>query len=307
MYERDLLTCEAWGAGLSPEGFAEREARLRAQAWARRTMSTWLLVDEASGAVLSSCEIFRMPSSLESEHLQIHGSSYGIASVFTEVALRGRGYATQMLSLLCAQLKQGDASIQSCVLYSDVGAPIYERIGFQARPAMDRIFLPEEGDPASGVELLGEDELRDALSLVPLPARGFLIRPVWEQIDWHLERERVYARLLGGVRPFAQGARIGNAVVFWASYYKSGELFILLAHADREEDLRGLLRAARRMARVCGLSRVVVWDHPPALPFVEGEEGGQQVARDGALPMILPLDPRVNSTAWSFIPKVLWI
>lgn len=307
MYARDLLTCEAWGAGLSPEGFAERERRLRAQAWARRTMTTWLWLDEGSGDVLSSCETFRMPSFIELDNNQIHGSSYGIASVFTEPSLRGRGYASQMLAHLPQRLRERDPSIQSCVLYSDVGAAIYERIGFQARPAMDRIFLPEEGAAGEGVELVGEGELLEALSLVPLPRAGFVIQPVADQLDWHLERERVYTRLLSGERPPAIGARVGDAVMLWASYYKSRELFILLAHAARPEELYVLLRSARRVARVCGLSRVICWDHPPELPFEEGAEGGQRTVRDGSLPMLLPLDPRVHSVEWTFIPKVLWV
>ena len=59
--ERDRLAHAEWGQRLSVEQFLEREARLRAHAFSREGMTTWLLVDERS-AVLSSCETFRMES-----------------------------------------------------------------------------------------------------------------------------------------------------------------------------------------------------------------------------------------------------
>ena len=57
-------------------------------------MTTWLYVDE--GQVLSSCETFRMDSFLDG----VRGSSFGVASVYTEPALRGRGYAGEMMQVL---------------------------------------------------------------------------------------------------------------------------------------------------------------------------------------------------------------
>ncbi|HLM71259.1 MAG TPA: hypothetical protein VK459_01150, partial [Polyangiaceae bacterium] len=193
--ERDLLAHEAWGQGLSPEGFAERERRLRAQAWAREVMLTWLLVDEA-GEILASCETFRMESALhQKDGDPIAGSTYGVASVFTEPKLRGRGYASRMMALLPAALLARDPGALSIVLFSDVGPGIYARVGYVERPAFDWVLDPVEGDPGEGVELIGEEEVVSALSLIPRPAEGFVVWPTAGQVDWHLERERIYASL----------------------------------------------------------------------------------------------------------------
>jgi RimJ/RimL family protein N-acetyltransferase len=126
---RDALTAEAWSAGLSPEAYLRREQRLRALAVPRLGMRTWLLVED-NGRILSSCETFTFPSFLRAEQTA-WGQSFGVASVFTEVPLRGRGHATRMLSLLCEALGQ-ETGAHAVVLYSDVGASQYARSGCTA-------------------------------------------------------------------------------------------------------------------------------------------------------------------------------
>ncbi|NUQ79127.1 MAG: N-acetyltransferase [Polyangiaceae bacterium] len=305
--ERDLLAHEAWGQGLSPEGFAERERRLRAQAWASEVMLTWLLVDEG-GQILASCETFRMESALYPKSgTPIKGSTYGVASVFTEPRLRGRRYASTMMGLLPEALVARDPKALSIILFSDVGPAIYARVGFVQRPAFDWVFEPLEGDPEEGVELVGEDEIGDALSVVPKPASGFVVWPTAGQIDWHLERERVYSTLLGGDRPTGSGARAGGSVALWACNFKSKELFILLLHANGTRELQAIVRSARRTAHRVGLSRVRIWEQPVAAPWPQGPEGFERRPRDGGLPMLRPLDPRVSPEDWEVIPKALWV
>jgi GNAT superfamily N-acetyltransferase len=305
--ERDLLAHEAWGQGLSPEGFAERERRLRAQAWASEVMLTWLLVDEG-GEVLASCETFRMESALHPKGGDpIAGSTYGVASVFTEPKLRGRGYASRLMALLPAALLAQDPEALSIILFSDVGPGIYARVGYVERPAFDWVFEPEEGDPEEGVELIREEEIASALSLIPRPAAGFVVWPTAGQIDWHIERERVYSALLGGARPTGSGARAGGSVALWACNFKSNELFILLLHANGTRELQAIVRSAQRTARRVGLSRVRLWEQPVAAPWTLGFEGFERRPRDGGLPMLRPLDPRVSPEDWEVIPKALWV
>lgn len=304
MHARDLLAYEAWGRGLTPEGFAERERALCNQAWAREVMATWLLVDEA-GAILSSCETFRMESRLEGAAYP--GSTYAIASVFTEPRLRGKGYAARMMASLPSELLARDSAAHACILFSDVGPALYAAVGYAPRPAFDRVFKPEEGDPAEGVEGIGERDIADALARVPRPASGFVVWPTAEQIDWHIERERVYASLLGGERPTGSGARAGGSVALWAANFMANQLFILLLHSQDRRELQAIVRSARRTARRVGLSQVTCWECPIGLPWPEGPDGGELRARDGALPMLLPLDPRVSPDDWAVIPKALWV
>src|SRR5262245_2541358 len=111
---RDRLAHEAWGERLAVEGFVEREERLRAHAFSRAGMRTWLLVER--GDVVASCETFRM----RSRHRGADGHSFGLASVYVEPALRGRGHATAMLDRLHPALLDEDPAAQAAILFSDV-------------------------------------------------------------------------------------------------------------------------------------------------------------------------------------------
>src|SRR4051812_38592114 len=90
--ERDRICHPTWGPPLAMEDWLRRESRLRAHAWSRRAMRTWLLRGEG-GQVLSSCETFAMASRLVRGGEERAGRTYGVASVFTEERLRGRGHA----------------------------------------------------------------------------------------------------------------------------------------------------------------------------------------------------------------------
>ncbi|HUP57979.1 MAG TPA: GNAT family N-acetyltransferase, partial [Bdellovibrionota bacterium] len=186
---RGKATFAEWGKPLAPAQFLERERRLLSVPWARKAVSTWFLEDE-SGDCLSSCETFRTESRFDGKP----GVSHGIASVFTESALRGRGHAARLLELVHEKLLE--PSCQAIYLFSDIDPAYYERLGFRARPAMDRVYAPEAGDPferaqAAAIEsFLGLDwsSLRGDSRFLVMPADGYL--------DWQLERERAYASLL---------------------------------------------------------------------------------------------------------------
>jgi GNAT superfamily N-acetyltransferase len=324
MLERDWLTHVEWGQLLTPADYVEREKRLRDHPWSRETFLSWLFVDER-GAVLSSCETYQMRSFLHEGRAGApeEGVTYGVASVFTEPALRGRGYAARMMSelgdALLARERWGvrldkpgyppSGTAHGVILFSDVGSELYARAGFAPRPAVDRVYLPEEGDPGDGVELLGEGDIAAALSSVPRPGgeSSFVVWPTALQVDWHIERERVYASLLGGERPTAWGARLGGSLALWAGNFKLRELVILLLHAESPLQLEALVRSARRTARVAGLTRVTCWEVPTPFPWPEDLAGGQRRPRDGGLPMLRPLDPRVTPDNWAVIPRALWI
>jgi len=210
-----------------------------------------------------------------------------------------------MMALLPDALLARDPAALSIILFSDVGPGIYARAGFIERPAFDWVLDSLEGDAEEGVELLGEEEIAGALSLIPRPAAGLVIWPTAGQIDWHLERERVYSELLGGDRPTGSGARAGGSVALWACNFKTNELFILLLHVNGTRELQVIVRSAQRTARRAGLSRVRIWEPPVAAPWTL--EGAERRPRDGGLPMLRPLDPRVSPEDWEVIPRALWV
>jgi len=296
---RDRLTFASWGARLTPEQYCLREQRLRQHPWARGALTTWLLCD--GGEVVSSCETFRMTSSSRSRP----ASTHGVASMFTEPALRGRGHASALMKLLMRELPERSPDLHASILFSDVGAALYEQVGFRAVPAHDWIFPTEAGSPSAVADqLLTEDSVRD---ICPEPTRPFLVWPAPEQVDWHLERERTYAAVLSRARPESCGARVGRSAIVWAAKYETDELMVLLLAADRPGEAEALLRAARRAAHGASLVRVRWWECPLPFELPAAFAGGRRVPRDGELPMLLLFHPDVRAQDWTCIPRAIWV
>jgi len=313
--ERDHVTYSAWGMKLSLPQYVQREARLRAHPWARETLQTWFLVDEGGG-VLSSCETFRMEARWRGEGVERPVTVYAVASVFTEERLRGRRYAPQMLERLHRQVVQEDPSVKALVLYSDVGEALYARVGYASpRAAFDWVFSPEPGSTAGGgaqslPELLPQPlhdaDVASALERIPRPEVPFLIWPTAAQVDWHLERERLYAEFLGRARPAAVGARVGHSTALWAVTGR-GKLEILVMHAESPHEASALIRAARQAAAQGGAETVHLWEPSPAVAWPFSENGGVRVPREGSLPMLCPLDPALRPELWQGPLRAIWV
>jgi hypothetical protein len=249
-------------------------------------MTTWLYVD--GGRVLSSCETFRMDSFCDG----VRGASFGVASVYTESALRGRGYAGEMMRRLPLE------GFLSGVLFSDVG-DYYTRFGWRSVPAWERTLPPAAVE--SDAQLLKDVELDALWNTLEVPRARFLIWPSAAQLDWHRERERAYADLFGRAPLAHAGARTAGGVVAWAADFKNEKLLILHLQADGEADTRALTAAAQRQAAQAGLGAVVCWDVLASWP---GPWSDKKLRTD-SLPMVLPIAP--GSEDWSFVPRALWI
>ena len=291
---RDALTHSAWGQRLTVAQYLERERRLRSHAWAREAMRTWLLVD---GGVVASCETFAMNASLAGKP----GVVEGVASVFVEDRLRGRGLASEMFRHLIERLRAEGAF--ASILYSDVGEALYSRLGYVSRPAFDRVFGSAAGNPAElGARIFDEHAIASELAAAPRPDDALLVWPSALQLDWHLERERAYAALLGKPRPRWHGAAAGNSRAFWCGDLKNDRLVILLLAAEPLEEATALIEAARRVAHQAELGQVVLWEY--AAPF---ELPGERVPRAESIPMICPLASGVAPGDWGQTTRATWI
>jgi GNAT superfamily N-acetyltransferase len=274
--ERDRFAHDAWGQRLTVDQFVSREERLRAHPWARANMTTYLLVEE--GRVLSSCETFRMDSFLDGDK----GVTFGVASVYTEPALRGRGHAGRMMRLLPAE------GLQAGILFSDVG-DYYARFGWRAVGAFEQIL--SAGNVESDATLLNSAQIDALWNTVEVPRARFVVWPSAAQLDWHRERERAYAELFGRTPLAHAGAKTKEGLIVWAADFKNEKLLIL--HLQGSDP--SLVAAARRQAAEAGLASVVAW---------EGDFG-EKKPRTDSLPMVLPL--AAGSESWSFVPRGLWI
>jgi GNAT superfamily N-acetyltransferase len=298
--ERDRLTHDAWGDKLTPAQFIAREERLRAHAWPRKSMMTWFLRDDA-GAVLASCETYEMRSFMSG----VEGSSFGIASVFTDGPLRGKGYATRLMDLVLARVRDDHAPAQAMLLFSDVGARIYERSGYRARPAFDIVLPPAAGEPAVDA-LLDDAAALDAFDALPIPDEDFIVWPTRVQVDWHYERTRIYRELLGRARLPSAGARLGDSLMLWTANWKSDQLQVLLLESARADEAEALVAAARRVAYAARLREIRMWAEPWSFGAAH-TLGGDRVARKDSLPMLAPLVPTLSPDQWQRIPRAIWM
>ena len=281
---RDRLTHEAWGQRLSVDDFVAREERLRAHRWARDNMRSWLLVEGAQ--ILASCESFEMLSFLDGKP----GRTFGVASVYTEPALRGRGHAARMMELLVGAVGEHQAGL----LFSDIG-DYYARVGWRALPAFERSLPAERSSP--NVEWLSAPAADELWPRVDVPRARFIVWPTAAQLDWHRERERVYAELFGRAPLAHAGARTGDGVILWAADFKNDKLVVL--HVSGRS--AALAAAAQQQAAVAGLSQVITWDSLAVGPDALGEQN----PRNDSLPMVLPLQPGTETL--SYVPRALWI
>ncbi|KAK2067231.1 hypothetical protein P8C59_000989 [Phyllachora maydis] len=186
------LTHPHWGGALSPAAYLRREAYLMTVPLARRGGIThWILTTTADAAatpprpVLSSCESIRKGALVATArpHPQVlRGTTHGIASVFTDPALRGRGYARRMMRELGARLRgwqaaddhdhDHDNAALFSVLHSDVGRDFYARLGWRPMEAVHYAFPPaapvaadEKKEPMDGPS---KEELDTSITAVPI-------------------------------------------------------------------------------------------------------------------------------------------
>lgn len=291
---RDRVTFAAWGDLLTPDQYLTREERLCAHPWARETMTWWLWRDD-DGRVLSSCETYKMCSAVDG----VRGETWAVASVYTEPELRRRGHARAMMDALVARARAEGA--QASTLFSDVDPAVYAASGYVARTAEDLVFPPAPGNPARTIDGFVDqiDELEpyvDDFSIWPTPA----------QLDWHLERARTYAALLGRAPLPTIGARAGDGVAYWTPDVKHESLIILWLDAGRAYEAEALVQAARAIASAARLREVRLWAQPWPFPG-RADLGGDRVRRVGAVPMIAPLVPSVRAEMWTQIPRAVWV
>lgn len=286
---RDEVTASAWGRLLTPAQFLAREATLRAHPFAREAMRTWLWLGD-DGRVCSSCETFEV----RARRRRVEGRAFVVASVFTEPDLRGRGFAGALLDALAARLT-GPGAL-ALALFSEVGAQLYERVGFVAQPSWDVVFpvetsvlpmatwTPETGAPPPG------------------PAQGEDVELLLgeAQCDWHVKRERFYAEALGRPSPAGHRLRRGTSTLAIAAAFQPNELHVLWYDFRDERDVEPMLDEARRVAGACGLDAVRLWETAPfPLP-----PQAKRVRRDDELPMLRPLDG--GAAGWTNIARGLW-
>ncbi|KAL2262269.1 hypothetical protein VTK26DRAFT_1951 [Humicola hyalothermophila] len=253
------LTYPKWGPALSEADYLAREAYLTTVPLARDGGIThWILtvdgMEPDRRPVLSSCESLRKRAVVtrrgaregegEGEAVEVEeGVAHGIASVFTDPAFRGKGYASRMLRELGARLRgwqvqrgkgtgreggeqekkmEGQQHSLFSVLYSDIGKTFYARHGWAPFESRHVSFRPGgQGDVAKAARPIGYHELaelccvdekllRADLARRPPGRRHVAILPELDAMLWHLMREDFMTKCIFGRTPDVRGAVAGE-------------------------------------------------------------------------------------------------
>jgi hypothetical protein len=120
-----------------------------------------------------------------------------IGALLTPAALRGRGHARQLVELLLQQERQAGALCAA--LFSEIGAPFYERLGF-ARVPLDEVTVKvkrKAGAPAMLVRAGEERDLPALAAMHEVRSSGvrFSLRRSPALVGYALARKRLLAGL----------------------------------------------------------------------------------------------------------------
>ncbi|KAL2129322.1 hypothetical protein VTI74DRAFT_7931 [Chaetomium olivicolor] len=298
------LTYPKWGPALSEKDYLTREAYLTTVPLARDGGIThWILTvaglpgDERP--VLSSCESLRKRAVCTTrEGKVVEGVAHGIASVFTDPAFRGRGYASRMMNELGKRLRgwqTGSAGSKTggaggaeeeeavekgrslfSVLYSDIGKKFYAKHGWAPFASCHVAWKPKAVEGGVGLKtarVIGYHELAELCAVDERLLRGSLARmagdgkthaailPELDTMLWHLMREDFMTKAIFGRTPAIRGAVAGEpGKRIWAVW------------------MRGYYGGLNKMeGNTLHILRVVVED--PAQPDEELVEGFKEIVQ----------------------------
>jgi len=164
-------TWPIWGDGLTRSAYARfNDAQMRTD-WGAASLQRVAWVED--GVLLASAKRYALTLSLSGE--QVH--CLGIGAVFTPPPLRGRGLAAAMIEAMVEAA--ADEGAEYALLYSEIGAGYYERLGFEALPLAETLVTlkaqPRAGAPAVLVRAGDERDFGDIAVLHERRASGFLL------------------------------------------------------------------------------------------------------------------------------------
>ncbi|MBL7716011.1 MAG: GNAT family N-acetyltransferase [Bdellovibrionales bacterium] len=326
--ERDRKTAEAWGEHLTLEGYLQRESTLRETEFGGGKR-TWLAtVSEVPGEVVCSCESYETVSWFGGKKVQ----SLGLASVYTEPKFRGKGYASRMLALVADQLKKTYPNAFAWTGYSEVGAAIYQRVGFQIPKTFEwKAQYPRKNpsiDPEvrlyTQVEILEETYAGKRNWFTPgkpvesgeWDAVGFDGR----QAIWIWGREEIYRAAKGRKAAPAHGALIqgssGFSGLMWTLNHKADELWILNAFSTSEKksaqsEMKKLIHAAIGSTQNLGLNTAILWNESAFSDFdfleSETEMAWKKAPNTDSIPIVYPLKAGVTAEKIRVVPFGAWL
>jgi predicted N-acetyltransferase YhbS len=148
-----------------------------ATAWGGQRLRRFALVDGTQ--VLSSAKLYTFDATLDHTPIRV----VGLGAVFTQPAQRRRGAAAELIERLMARAAEDGADL--ALLFSEIGADYYARLGFETIPLSLSTLRVRESDrfgaPATLVRGADDRDLPAIVAMNESRARGF---------RFHLDRDR---------------------------------------------------------------------------------------------------------------------
>jgi GNAT superfamily N-acetyltransferase len=226
-------TFTVWHEGLTRAAYGQWNAAQLATKWGRVHLHRVALVDE-NGTLLSTAKHYRYNVRLRG----VDGWMWGLGAVYTPPAHRGRGYATALLEQVIQQARGQGALMAG--LFSEIGAPFYERLGFRVVP-FDEVTVTvvrRGGAPAMLVRTGEERDLEALASMHAVRSAGapFALRRDASMIQYALSKKRLLAGLgppgLRQVEFFV--AEEGAAAVAYVIFSENANGWTLEEAGDRD-------------------------------------------------------------------------
>jgi GNAT superfamily N-acetyltransferase len=217
-------TYQNWNDGLTPTAYARYYGAQLKTPWGRDHLRRVALVD--GDHILASAKIYTLDAMLDGAPVRVAG----LGAVFTQPAHRGRGAARDLIDRIIAREAAAGADI--ALLFSEIGADYYARLGFEVVPTTRRelrIARPERhGAPMTMVRQGEERDFADIALMERTRASGY---------RFHLNRDRdlihfsvARTRLLAGLGP--PGVR--EVQFFIAEEGASAVAYVLISAQGRE-------------------------------------------------------------------------
>ena len=264
-----------WGGGRTLEVYNDFTRGLLATEWGLARFRFILGVD-ARGEAVCACKRYEFDIWRGREA----ATAIGFGAVFTRPEARGQGHAAAMIRSLMQEAKS--AGVAVALLYSDIGAPYYESLGFQALGGF------EANAPAlNGAQVFRAFTAQDG-SLLPRWWEAMAVHPEFQ--GFRYGRDERYWQYLGrrvGTTTWIYAPENGPAKGYLAGRLRDGVLSVQEAGWDLDVAETTFWKDVRIHATALGGTKATVrgW-----LPKHASQAGFALAPVTDGIPMLAALD-----------------
>lgn len=183
---------DMWADGMSRRAYGQFNVAQLRTPWGRDSLRRYALLDE-DGQLLTSAKRYGFRARVEGREVD----AVGIGAVYTPEPQRGRGHAPAIINRLVSEAAAQGAEV--ALLFSEIGAEYYERLGFIPVPRHELLMsvVEKKGAPMTLVRTAEERDIPAVASIADAMSRDhrFAMAQSENYIRYGLSRKRLLAGL----------------------------------------------------------------------------------------------------------------